>query len=205
MLRNVFVVAGAIAVALWSHHALAVPIVADGGFESPADSAYGAPASPPWTSNDGVYIDPLFPHSGGQDAALGDNYDLVPPGPGELSQTVATTTGQDYTLDFWLFDEAGDPADSFTVTLGTFSLTITGDEAPGAYTEFTPTIAGSDLSGNETLSFSATNLNSEWHLDDISLTPITTSVPEPSSISLLGAAMVALLLVLGVRSRLFQM
>lgn len=181
-LTIVLAVAGPLA---WSGVAEA-NIVANGDFETGSLN--------PWNPSDPlvVTIDSANPNSGSYDAAIGG--DLVTPG--TLDQTLTTSTGQAYTLDFWASDaqSGGTSVDSLEVTFGGFSITITGDQAPG-YTEFAIAIPGSDITSNSTdLLFAAGTLLYDftftpWNLDDVSVTPVTAAVPEPASIALLGAAL----------------
>jgi hypothetical protein len=172
-------------VAICGGHARA-NLVVDGDFET---GTPGSPPPAPWVSNDGVVIDNVNPHSGSQDAAMGNSLSM-PALPGTLSQMLPTVAGQDYVLDFWLLDEAANIADTFTASLGTFSLPITGDMAPGVYTEFTATVSSADVGANATLSFSATNLTAAWNLDDVSVTAAAAAVPEPAGGALLGTALI---------------
>ncbi len=179
MFRNlptVLCLAASITLGAVSAHAQ-INLVADGDFA--ADTAYAAPSAP-WTSSGGVFIDNTFTCCGAtQDAALPDG--------GLLSQALSTVAGQGYTLDFWAVDEAGDPGNTLTVNLGTFSATITGDETLSGYTEFTYAVSGADILGGDTLSFAATNEDFvDWNIDDVSV------VPEPSSMALLLAGIAGL-------------
>jgi hypothetical protein len=184
MVRGILIMLFALAAAILIPNARA-NLVVDGGFE--ADTAGAAPNNPPWVSNDGVVIDNAFPHSGLQDAAMGNS---STGGSGTLSQLLPTVAGQDYVLDFWVFDESANPADTFDVSLGTFSLpTITGDTTP-SYTEFTATVPAADVGNNATLAFSAINGFSNWNLDDVSVTAVTAAVPEPAGVALLGTALI---------------
>ncbi len=139
-----------------------------------------------------MFIDTTFPNSGCCDAAF-EASSSDPAANGTLSQSVATTVGESYTLSFYVVDEAGEPNDTFGVTFGGFSTTITGDEAsPFAdgsdfYTFESFAVPDSDITDpSTTLSFLGTNDNfADWNLDDVSLAcsadcPVTT-VPEPSS------------------------
>src|SRR5271165_3381668 len=112
-----------------------------------------------WTvTGDGISIDSVFPNTGLFDAAFSA---LTTDGdPGVLSQVLTTSPGQDYAISFALLDEAGFPGDSFIVTFGAFTTTITGDMAgpPGTlisgYTAFSFSAPGADVPGSSTaLSF----------------------------------------------------
>ena len=123
------------------------------------------------------------------------------PTPGVLSQALTTTAGQRYVVSFALLDESpGTATDSFTVTFGGFSDTITGDTMPGVYKIFTFTTLGSQVTGaSTTLSFQGVNDNADWNLDDVSVTPAS-NIPEPATWALLLVAFAALGARLGVRS-----
>jgi hypothetical protein len=187
MSRGTLVILCILWAALWCSSARA-NLVNDPGFE--ADTTGAAPNDPPWTSS-GVVIDSAFPHSGNNDASMPDG--------STLSQTLSTLAGTDYTLDFWVMDEAGLPSDTFTASLGSTSVTLTGDQAPVAYMEFTASVP--DPGAGATLSFSVSNVPQilNWNLDDISVDPV--AVPEPSSVSLLGGMMIAMVSLLTVRRR----
>ncbi|MGH7018084.1 MAG: PEP-CTERM sorting domain-containing protein [Caulobacteraceae bacterium] len=139
-----------------------------------------------WTvSGDGISIDSVFPNTGTYDAAF--SAASTDPDPGVLSQSIATTVGASYDLSFALMDEAGVPTDAFTASLGAFSQTVTGDEAPAAYTVFSFVVPGSDVTSNSsTLSFTGTNDFADWNLDDVSVSAVTAAVPEPAEWALLA-------------------
>jgi hypothetical protein len=100
-----------------------------------------------------------------------------------LSQAIATTVGQNYTLTFFVVDESGFPLNTFTVSYGGFTDTITGDEAPFAYTQESFTVPGAGLAN---LVFEGVNDIAAWNLDDVSLNP---QAPEPAADVLLGTAL----------------
>lgn len=190
-LTMVLAVAGPLA---WSGAAEA-NIVTNGDFETGSFDT-GNPSSPSWIPSDpnNVFIDNAFTHNGSSyDAAIGGD----PSNPGTLTQTLTTTPGQEYTLDFWVSDsQSGNLLDSFEVSFGGFDSNntpnlITGDQAT-AYTHLTFDIPGSDITSTSTdLLFTASTFfgGTPWNLDDVSVTPVTTAVPEPTSIALLGAAL----------------
>jgi hypothetical protein len=87
-------------------------------------------------------------------------------------------------LNFAAFDESFSPFDVFAVNFGSFSTNITGDLPgffTGTYTSESYVIPGADItSTTTTLSFQLSSSNNDWHLDDVSLTPVnTTGVPGP--------------------------
>jgi hypothetical protein len=140
-----------------------------------------------WDNSDGsIVIDRAF-------APVGDTYDAAFTGDGILSQNLATTASQEYTLSFSLFDEAGFVLDTFTVNFGAFSATITGDAAADPYQTAVFDILGSDITtATTTLSFQGFNaLSADWNLDDVSVVPVSivTAVPEPATGAILAGAM----------------
>ena len=168
-------------------------LLTNGGFETEAST----PAIPPpgWTaSGNGMAVDTSFPQSGSYDVAFtalsSDS------SPGILSQSVATTTGQAYTLSFWLLDQNLIPgADAFAVTFGLFSSSVLGSNLTSSiYTNVVLSIPGSDVtSTTTTLSFQGlldpSGFGSPFNLDTVSLTANSTAVPEPPAAALLGAAL----------------
>jgi parallel beta-helix repeat protein len=100
---------------------------------------------------------------------------------GTLSQTIATTPGQTYTLSFWLQNEASGDNDFTAMWGGQPLLALTNASASG-YTEYTFTVTA--LGSTSTLEFSAANGPSQWNLDNISLTAgSSTSAPAAPAIS----------------------
>ena len=98
---------------------------------------------------------------------------------GTLSQTIATTPGQTYTLSFWLQNEEAGTNDFSAIWNGQTLLSLT-NAAQSNYTEYTYTVTAT--SSTTTLEFSAANGPSQWDLDNISLTP-NTPAPIISAIS----------------------
>jgi hypothetical protein len=149
-----------------------------------------------WTvTGDGIAIDTVFPNTGCCDVVFSAlTTDLTP---GVLSQTLATTSGQAYTLGFALLDEAGFSGDTFAIDFGGFSETITGDMAappgnlPSFYTAFSFAVPGSDItSAMTTLSFEGLNfpgIGIDWNLDDVSVTAAPSTIPEPPAPLLIAA------------------
>ena len=168
-------------------------LLTNGGFET--ESATPAIPPPGWTaSGTGLAVDSSFAHTGTYDVAF--SAVSTDPNPGILSQTVATTIGQSYTLSFWLLDQ--NPAvgnEAFNVSFGAFSTSYSGGSLTGgSYANLVVTIPTSDVtSTSTTLSFTGIQDPSTptplFNLDDVSLTANSTAVPEPPAAALLGAAL----------------
>ena len=102
----------------------------------------------------------------------------------ELGQSIATTQGQSYTVDFWAAHLDGA---ALTVSAGTtvFSYLLGGDSG---YNEFTFTFVAQGASSLILFNVAARNM---FFLDDVSVTP--TSVPDGgSTLPLLGFASLGL-------------
>jgi hypothetical protein len=105
------------------------------------------------------------------------------PQPATLSQTFADTAGTAYQVDFfWKANGAGDPNAFLTLAVGGSSVTLLEGAAPTSFAEDSFTFTGT---GSDTLSISAQTNPSDWFVDDISLSAVTSAVPEPSTWAML--------------------
>ena len=140
-----------------------------------------------WTiSPGGPFVTGTFngiaPHSG--------NFQLVADAGGTLSQSVATTTGATYVIDFFVALNNPGILSTLSVQFGgtVFSHLFSGTNG---YTEFTFNATALGPSSVLTFSFSTGPLL--WFLDDVSVTPTGVGVPDAgSTLPLLGFASLGL-------------
>jgi PEP-CTERM motif len=99
-------------------------------------------------------------------------------GPDTLTQTIATTAGQDYTLSFWIYQQAIGPLTFFSVTWdGSTVVSMSypaSDSGDIPYVNFTASVVGM---GSDTLQFISANDPGWTYVDNVSLGV----VPEPST------------------------
>jgi hypothetical protein len=157
--------------------------VVNGGFETGTLAGWTQIGD---TSFSGVST--LLEHSGLFGAFFG------PITPGGISQTIATVAGTVYEVDFWL--ELGDPSpNTFTWSWNGIIQNPALTNSPGFnYSEFSSLVTATGAFS--TLSFTFTNPDSYWLLDDVHVTavPPTAAVPEPPAVAL---TITALLLLFG--------
>src|SRR5262249_55636393 len=95
---------------------------------------------------------------------------------GTLTQTIATTPGQTYTLSFWLQNDTAGNNDFAAVWNGQKLLSLANASQFG-YTQYTYTVTATG--STSTLQFSAKNDPSEFLLDNVALTTGGTSGSAP--------------------------
>jgi len=125
----------------------------------------------------------VSPHSGNFQGAFG--------GISTLGQSVATTSGASYTIDFWLANNSTSPNSVSVMWGGVTLLSLTNQSAFG-YTHYTFTETASTAS--TLLAFDLHTPNtSTWFLDDVSVNPAGVGVPDAgSTLPLLGFASLGL-------------
>jgi hypothetical protein len=111
-----------------------------------------------------------------------------------ISQTINDVSGQSYTFSFFVDNGAGpragtnDVVDFQAFFNGGSPLIDLSQVGPFPYTQYSFSVTGT---GSDTISFSSINDPNFFYLDDVSLSPNGTApVPEPSTLCLLGAALV---------------
>jgi hypothetical protein len=154
-------------------HALApANLIVNGGFETYDFTGWtvgGVIATP-----DSVVVGPSehsfrndVPHTGSHEALVGSQPEEM-----ALSQTVATTAGEHYTVDFWLMQDqpllAGE-SDDFSASWNGTTLTSFVDVGQqSGYTEYQFDVTGAAGSDSSTLKFTAAN-EGYWDIDDVSV------------------------------------
>jgi hypothetical protein len=140
-----------------------------------------------WTHVGGSVTGTAFgvaPHSGNFQAAFINPAD-------SLTQSVATTPGASYTIDFFLANTTLMAPNSFSVSWGGVTLLTLTNQSGFGYTEYTFTETASTASTALLFQFSAGD--HAWLLDDVSVNPVGVGVPDAgSTLPLLGFASLGL-------------
>lgn len=185
--RYYFAALATVIAAAWSPVASATDLVTNGGFETGDFTGWTVvdPGNSPGPVPS-IMIDDTNPFDGFYDAELGTESQT-----GSISQLLTTVPGTKYTISFEL-EDAGNPfvsTESFAVGFGskTQSSFL---PLPPSYNLETFTELADSVSTN--LSFTEENDDADFYLDDVSVTPLSTSVPEPSSTVLLFTGIAAL-------------
>jgi len=106
-----------------------------------------------------------------------------------LSQTFATTVGQQYTIEFALLNDTSSVnpyVNSFAADFGSSALLSLSDADADEYTLYEYTVDAT--SSSTTLSFTEENDLGSWELDSVSVE----ATPEPDSLLLFGTGLLAL-------------
>jgi hypothetical protein len=107
-----------------------------------------------------------------------------------ISQSVATTPGTQYTLDFYLANPVGGTPNYFAVQFGTASFSVTNFGVAFGWQEFD--LTDTATSNQTSLSFTFRNDPAYWFLDDVSLSSAQGSTPEPGTFVLFGSGLVGI-------------
>jgi hypothetical protein len=153
-------------------------LITDPGFESCA--SFGT--KPPGWVGTGSVVCSANSHTGSHDA------DLIP-ATATLSQTITTITGDNYDFSFWLLDDTDSP-DSFTASFGSDEVLDLVNPGSFGYTQedFTVTATGTSTA----IEFDGGTHGGAWELDDVSVTDLGPSAPEPASLLLMATGLAAI-------------
>jgi hypothetical protein len=120
---------------------------------------------------------------------------------GTISQEVATTPGQQYTLSFYLADPEGGTPNYFSVQFGTAQFTLNNFGTAFGWQEFLLTETAT--SSTTDLSFTFRHDPAYWFLDNVSVTSGGQgTTPEPGTLVLFGSGLLG---VVGVARRKFRL
>jgi flagellin len=133
---------------------------------------------------EGTDPDGISPHGGVDQAFIGDLVSNAT----TLSQTIATTATDDYTITFWLAQDTAPSAEYGNELLASFggaSLVSMTDVAVEDYTKYTYTVAAT--SSSSVLDITLGDGLGEFLLDDVSVVKDTSApvVPEPPAWTLM--------------------
>jgi hypothetical protein len=107
-----------------------------------------------------------------------------------ISQSIATTPGDEYSLSFYLANPVGGTPNYFSVTFGNSSFSFTNFGVAFGWQQFTlTTVATTDQTN---LSFTFRNDPSYWFLDNVTVQQSGGSTPEPSTLVLFGSGALGL-------------
>jgi hypothetical protein len=107
-----------------------------------------------------------------------------------ISQTIATTPGDEYSLSFYLANPVGGTPNYFNVTFGNSSFSFTNFGTAFTWQQFTlTTLATSDQTQ---LSFTFRNDPSYWFLDNVTVQQSGGTVPEPGTLALFGSGVLGI-------------
>lgn len=119
--------------------------------------------------------------------------------PGGIEQTLATISGQPYTISFWLLNNGGSPS-SFTANFGSTTLLSLTNPSAFGYTLYSFDAVAS--SSSTLLQFSARNDPAYFAFDNVSVVSASSAVPEPSTWAMMLLGFCALGLALRGRRQL---
>jgi hypothetical protein len=143
-------------------------------------------------------FDGMSPHSGNNQAYFADLVSNA----STLSQNLATQAGKNYVISFYLAQDTtpgtGEGSNSLDVMFGGTTLENVSNVAVEGYTEYS--FLASATSSSTSLKLTLGNGLGEFLLDDVSVVAAAT-VPEPSSIAVIGIGMLAMLYAVRRRQR----
>jgi hypothetical protein len=131
----------------------------------------------------------FYDYTGAED---GNFYAVLGPvgSDGTLSQTLTDHAGAQYTISFWFGSVGDNPSDFSASWDGTQLLSLTNPNTGAAWSQYTYQVTGT---GSDTLTFAFRDDPGYMSLDNVSVTENSgQSVPEPSSLLMLGTGVLGL-------------
>ncbi|MGB0062881.1 MAG: PEP-CTERM sorting domain-containing protein [Terracidiphilus sp.] len=110
---------------------------------------------------------------------------------GSLSETLSTSDGTDYTFDFYFASVGDSPSDFSAYWDGTQLLSLSDPNTGAGFTLYSYSVTGT---GSDTIQFDFRDDPAYTALDDISVAPSTSPVPEPANLSLLLLGLAAVVM-----------
>ncbi len=135
-----------------------------------------------------VVSGPFYVYNGAQEGSFYSTQGPVS-SDGTLSQSFNDTAGQQYVLSFWLAAVGDDPSDFSAQVNGVNVFSQNDPNNGGVWTDYTFQFTGT---GHDTISFAFRDDPAYTALDNVSVSPVANTVPEPSSFLLMGSGVLGL-------------
>jgi hypothetical protein len=189
-----FVILASLSLVILTTISVRADLLQNGGFETMGTQwVNGVTDAPSWSITDSSQATGIFnstylglgPHSGNS-FLWGGAYNGAT---ANVSQTVTTTAGQFYNLNFWLANTNGGSAadNNWAVMWDNTTLASATNAADSKYSDYNFLVSGT---GKDTLTFIFRNEPGAFGLDDVSLK--TSSVPISPSIYLFASGLLSL-------------
>lgn len=107
-----------------------------------------------------------------------------------ISQNIATTPGDEYALSFYLANPQGGTPNYFKVSFGSASFSFTNFGSSFSWQQFTLTTMAT--SSDTLLSFTFQNDPGYFFLDDVQVSQVGGTIPEPGTLALFGSGVLAI-------------